>query len=123
MKKKLLVTDPAQQLPSAFLEGLGHAFDVVPYRPGNDPREVLELGPWHGAVIASDGETQAALAIARYVKKTNPASIVILLDPMTSDASCREALEAGIDVIVGPGAISDLYAAIMTRISSSVALD
>ena len=120
MKKRLFVMDPEQRLPSDFLEGVGHICDVVPHLPEQAPQDLLESGPWHGAVISVDGGAKTALTIARHLKKANPACAVILLGPLPTGESIREAFDVGVDVIVDPADYVDLYAAIVTRMSPSL---
>jgi hypothetical protein len=117
MKMRLLVTDPQQQLPPDLLERLRDAYDVVPFRPEKGPRNARVPGPWHAAVIGLDNGAETALDLARHLKKVHPAGAVILLGPLPTDGSIREAFDVGVDVIVDAADYVDLYAAIVTRMS------
>jgi hypothetical protein len=120
MKKRLVVMDPEGRLPADLLQGLSPLCDVVPCRSEGDLQDLLQSGPWHGAVIADDSRATTALAVARRVKRLNPASTVILMGPLPADGSSRAAFDAGVDVIVSSGEYADLYAAIVTRMSPSL---
>ena len=119
MKKSLLVMDVDGRLPSALVERLRRAFDVVPYRPGTDPQALLDTGSWSAVLLSSGNASRAALSIARHVKKSDPASVVVLMAPRSTNASCREALEAGVDVLVGAEDHAALCSALAARIGSS----
>jgi hypothetical protein len=70
MNKRLFVMDPDQRLPSDLFEGVGRVFDVVPLLRDANAHDLVNAGPWHGAVSAADSEANAALAVARRLRSS-----------------------------------------------------